>query len=305
MQLTDVTKRSTSAPNITYVLGDNATFFRTGYKVLNGSDRSSLIKCAKYHRDGKIKLLYFSAHYSSIASIRSRLNENNLMHILSNVFTALLTVKENGFLDSNNIDITPETIFVDRTTLSVHLIYLPIYNHSYEDATALLLGRLRASLVRIVEDTPLLATDNIHRIIAGLSGGSTDLQSLAHLCRSLIQRADEGIPTTGDLPPRANGASLLYLTAVGAPADITFTIDCPEFLIGKAAGAVDGFIGYNRAVSRIHCKIVKSNSDYYVVDLGSSNGTFINGRRLIQDTPFKLENGMVLRLANSEFQVTL
>ena len=45
-------------------------------------------------------------------------------------------------------------------------------------------------------------------------------------------------------------------------------------------------------VSRRHAKIVKDGENYYIEDLGSTNGTFINrGKRLIPGMPRKLEDG--------------
>lgn len=45
-------------------------------------------------------------------------------------------------------------------------------------------------------------------------------------------------------------------------------------------------------VSRKHARIIRRDAEYFVEDLGSTNGTFINrGRRLLPGTPQKLENG--------------
>jgi EAL domain-containing protein (putative c-di-GMP-specific phosphodiesterase class I) len=55
-------------------------------------------------------------------------------------------------------------------------------------------------------------------------------------------------------------------------------------------------------VSREHCRIVKQHGELWVRDLGSTNGTFVNGQR-IQET--KLEHGDILHVANIEFNVNL
>ena len=58
-----------------------------------------------------------------------------------------------------------------------------------------------------------------------------------------------------------------------------------EFLIGKSRERVQGVITGNNAVSRVHCKIVRQNGSYFVVDMGSSNGTYVNGKRIQPNVP--------------------
>lgn len=55
----------------------------------------------------------------------------------------------------------------------------------------------------------------------------------------------------------------------------------------------------NPHVSRQHAIIRCHNAwQYQIMDLGSRNGTFVNGRRVI--TPALLENGAVIRISNNE-----
>src|SRR5882762_7938139 len=39
------------------------------------------------------------------------------------------------------------------------------------------------------------------------------------------------------------------------------------------------------AVSRHHAQILRRGDDYYIEDLGSSNGTYLNGKRLVPHAP--------------------
>ncbi|MDP8256376.1 MAG: FHA domain-containing protein [Candidatus Alcyoniella australis] len=51
-------------------------------------------------------------------------------------------------------------------------------------------------------------------------------------------------------------------------------------------------------VSRLHCRIVVSNEGPYIVDLGSTNGTYVNGRR-VSSQP--IENGDRIKVGESRF----
>jgi pSer/pThr/pTyr-binding forkhead associated (FHA) protein len=51
-----------------------------------------------------------------------------------------------------------------------------------------------------------------------------------------------------------------------------------------------------KGVSRLHAAIVRTEDTLTVVDMGSSNGTHLNGQRLIPDQPRVLRDGDELRL---------
>lgn len=82
---------------------------------------------------------------------------------------------------------------------------------------------------------------------------------------------------------------------------IEFVIDKPQFIIGKNPEAVHGVIGFNKAISRVHCKITYDKGKYYISDMGSSNGTFINSKRIQQGNLVEIKVGDIIKLANSEF----
>jgi hypothetical protein len=50
------------------------------------------------------------------------------------------------------------------------------------------------------------------------------------------------------------------------------------------------------AVSRLHAQIDTLDSDFYITDLTSTNGTFINGKRIEARTRIKIEVGAEIRL---------
>jgi hypothetical protein len=56
-------------------------------------------------------------------------------------------------------------------------------------------------------------------------------------------------------------------------------------------------------VSRRHVKIQYKSPLFYVTDLGSSNGTWLNGRRLVPNSGRPLRNGDELRLGQLKMSV--
>lgn len=70
-------------------------------------------------------------------------------------------------------------------------------------------------------------------------------------------------------------------------------------LVGRLAES--DIVLEDKFVSRRHCKIEQGNDgEYFVEDLGSSTGTFLNDDRLVDRAPLK--NGSVLKIG--DFVVT-
>jgi pSer/pThr/pTyr-binding forkhead associated (FHA) protein len=67
--------------------------------------------------------------------------------------------------------------------------------------------------------------------------------------------------------------------------------------------SLDG--GLEGGVSRRHCKIWREGGEYCVEDLGSANGTFLNGERLTPYLPHSLGDGDDLQLGQVRLGVII
>lgn len=56
-------------------------------------------------------------------------------------------------------------------------------------------------------------------------------------------------------------------------------------------------------VSRRHMKILRSVSGFEIVDLASTNGTWLNGQKLIPHKPYHLESGSIARIGNMDLLI--
>lgn len=84
-----------------------------------------------------------------------------------------------------------------------------------------------------------------------------------------------------------------------------------EFVIGRKANELpETFLdlseldGYNMGISRRHAMIRRSDNGYEIIDLSSTNGTWMNDERLIPNKPYKLKNGSQLRIGRLRLLVT-
>ncbi|MAG37457.1 MAG: hypothetical protein CL878_14575 [Dehalococcoidia bacterium] len=97
--------------------------------------------------------------------------------------------------------------------------------------------------------------------------------------------------------PRGEDAHLLPLSDGKQTAILLQT---PRTTIGRAADCE--VIVDDRRVSRLHAIITRDGERYLVRDAGSLNGTFVNGRRLLANTPTRLYAGDELGLADLRFR---
>ena len=75
-----------------------------------------------------------------------------------------------------------------------------------------------------------------------------------------------------------------------------------SFMIGKKKDAVDGWLKA-RGISRIHAKISREEDCYYLTDLNSTNGTFLNGGRLGVNEKARLRPGDSVGFADIRYVV--
>ncbi len=73
------------------------------------------------------------------------------------------------------------------------------------------------------------------------------------------------------------------------------------FVIGKSKIHADYAIENNTSISREHCTFIRYDKLTYIRDNNSTNGTYVNGTKLIPGKKALLNDGMTIKLANEEF----
>ncbi|GEM_PF-3101014 len=81
----------------------------------------------------------------------------------------------------------------------------------------------------------------------------------------------------GTKRPASDSGFFLKLLSGSAQGDL-FAIDSPEIAIGR--GPQNDILLNDLEVSRNHAKIVAEKEGFFIYDLGSSNGTFVSGKKI-------------------------
>ena len=115
---------------------------------------------------------------------------------------------------------------------------------------------------------------------------------------------NNGFQNQGYQPVQQVQQPVLTVTAINSPVQLVLTVNQPEYLIGKNPNMVNGAVTHNPAISRVHCKITFAQGRYYLTDMGSANGTYVNQQRLEKQQTVEINSGDYLKLANSDFIIS-
>jgi len=80
-------------------------------------------------------------------------------------------------------------------------------------------------------------------------------------------------------------------------------VSSPQLVVGKDASQTDYHIEGNGAISRVHALLVFENGKVYISDKNTTNGTFINDKRLKPYESTLVNPGDKICFANEEFRI--
>lgn len=134
-------------------------------------------------------------------------------------------------------------------------------------------------------------------------GNATELLEEAENPTDLL--ADE---ETGLLEPDQDGATSLLIennkhfpSLTRLETEEKIFINKPVFRIGKERSYVDYCVDNNEAISRSHADLITRGDRYFIMDLNSTNKTYVNDEQISAQYETEIFDGDRLRLGNEEF----
>lgn len=296
--------------SIGYVLNNDDFFYDIGYRVMKNQNDGCLLPCHRIRYNGKIKLVYFTDGYIPLSSMIKDVDAEYMGTVICNIVNALEEVKNNGFLNLECLDIRSEKIFVDSNTLNVKLIYLPLNTGG---GLSNVEADVRAQLIGLIENIDVKELPEICRLLETLQNNAIPLMDISsHITmRTYERRYVAGNITDSNYADKnfadgnwAEGNFIRTpLCLCSTAGNVTLVISGNEYLIGKNREKVHGVIEGNSAISRVHCRVDQVGNKYYISDMDSANGTYVNGQRIGSDSKVEISEGTKIRLANMDFVV--
>ncbi len=147
-----------------------------------------------------------------------------------------------------------------------------------------------------IAEQPALQETSVPRSASGPSGSLVTSIGIPPMVERLSENGE--VPESGPLDLKIEARPRLIIER-GEAADTEFPLRETDSTIGRwdADNGIfpdvdlDAFDS-DAKVSRRHARIIVRNNEYFLEDLGSTNGTFVNrGRRLLPGSPHALHDG--------------
>ncbi len=288
--------------------------------AIGGGEVSGLIPMTVAERFGASQLWYPIDGLAPLTDYLAEPVDKVLFsRLLSSILEGIRSVKQAVFNEASLL-LDPDYLFVDPETGCARLIYIPIATYDCEtDIRALLQCLVTYGSFDENEDTGY-----VQRFIEILNeGASFSLYSMEEYARELeaqVRKAQQPklCPTCGkQVPPpfgfcpdcgvalvemegepevsSAGGCASLFRESTGERIPINGTLK-----IGKSR-TNDYCLMDVSTVSRCHAVIDSGDRGWTVTDLGSTNGTFVNGREITPQAPVALAAGDRIRFAREDF----
>ncbi|MGN0395456.1 MAG: FHA domain-containing protein [Coprococcus sp.] len=106
---------------------------------------------------------------------------------------------------------------------------------------------------------------------------------------------------------KSDNSAVSYMPLLNIPTLIrrntgeSIVIDKDNFVIGTAFDFVDYCVCNNDDIERRHACIIKMQDGFYIKDLYTANGTYINGMRIEKGRAIRIFSGNTISLAGEDF----
>lgn len=260
-------------------------------------------------------------------------DKNKFLEIVQNIILIIKSCDEH-LLNANNIELRPETVFIEKNLSSIKCIYWPIVNNqSYikpRDFFKTLVQNISFSNLSsdnwlqkynlFLNSLQPFSINDFQNLITKLQGRkiqTTDISPSSSLLNEDISSSKLHIQDSVDdisYDPLALSVSVKtqidskklvasHLKLRKAKNNEQISITSAIFRIGKSKDENNYVINDNPAISRRHAEILYKSNNYFVIDRNSTNGVFLNNKKIKSGIEYKLKSGDTLRFANEEFIV--
>ena len=319
--LVDGTLTEASAgQDFVYVINDPTCVAADEYNQISKGDNESFVNVMYGNFNGQNAFYYVVNTYKSVSELAEGLNVPRFIEIIKDFLGIVIKTKESGTLKEENIITSLSKIYIDPKTKKVKAVYAPViqkvpvkavlFENEVRDVFARLMKKLQNlqgeradEVVSWLIDEKLSITELYDKLSEEDSKSRVTIANIRDTGELTTMKSQ---PVTADIPGHTG-----YLAARNMPA-ITLThlngklpeivVTNDNFVIGRSADTCDGVVP-DTSASRVHCKISQVGNKVAVIDLGSANGTFVNGSGLKSGEARYISDNDTVRIGKCDFLI--
>lgn len=270
--------------------------------------------------DGKKQLTYEAPCFQSLEKYLkdTKLDEKSFWKLMAQMLDAAIAAKSRGLYPAHLL-MKPDCIFLEENTLKMYFAYQPVTGakNMTDNLFALIHDIIYLEMKKCGGKGPDYLIDFQNYLQQG------DYRH-EHVRQYIGQASSGGRPSAAgsraaqQMSPAGEAEDLeQYTVMLGSGGNVVKEkrkniqlirvrtrerVEFPGDVVKMGRSSQNTYcITGNTSIGRNHAAIVKRDDICYLKDMGSVNGTSVNGRRLMENQACRLQSGDKIQLADEEF----
>jgi len=287
---------------IGYLIEDNSLFYNTVYQIIQKDISKDFVKCYKTVQNGHIKLIYDIEGYRLFSSVANMIDENSFFQLIYKLILSLEKIKTNGFISLETIDASVNRIFVDMKTMSIKFICVPVStNTAWKEQDMYERGLLNV-IADIISQSVYIGNYYMLQLMEDCRSGQFLPEDICNFMYSGKYGDWQNIMGSSYVN-ETSGIHTIKLCGVEESHGSEIIINKNNFIIGKDAAQCSYAISTSNNVSRKHYVISEEYDRWYIEDLESTNGTYLNDVRIRSGQRMPIKSGDKIVIADRHYIV--
>lgn len=291
--------------HVAYIFEANENISPLGNRVMSKMNKDYIMKYSTVTYNGKPKLLYGAEDLKSLNDIIGTLPEAEVIGLMKQFLDVVCTVNANDFINLYAIDVNFNRLFYNAKQQLLKCIIIPVNenydfheNMTWQEKYRNTLAMFCAQIFRSQPDR----YSELYYVVMDMSKSDVELAYELNNYDFGITRVSE---VTTQVYSGEESNQVMFLEHNSELGSLLFRISQKEYIIGKSVNSANGVISISNSVSRKHCVIRREDGNFTIEDLGSSNGTSVNGFGLEAGVRYILNGGDVVQFADIVFGVRI
>lgn len=275
----------------------NIKLNRREIEILNSGELRELITPTITTVGNKVKLFYdLTGYVPFMDAISVGIKKKDFTNIALDL-PILIDKLESKYMQKNNLVLNMNYVFYNPKVKKIKYIYLPLIQIEKKDETLDFLRNLPYYVV-------FTRSENADYVTKYLSYFKEKINFSMYEFKELIKKISstekkERVQEYGNIKEKKLKFAQLLDMDTGEKIDIV----SQKYVIGKNEDC--DLVVNSTHISRHHAYISYVDGIYYLVDMGSTNHTYIDGEELERGIPVELHNGMQVKFADKMYKFYL